>query len=68
LSRLEQLAKLVRNHPGVHTLSLTHINTRVCVQFATYEEIKKVFRLYNDGTEHLSTVETLAASSLSKVQ
>jgi len=65
--------EVVKSHPGVQTLSLshththTHTHTRVYVQFATYEEIKKVFRLYNDGTEHLSTVETLAASSLSKV-
>ena len=33
----------------------------------TYEEIKKGFRHYNGGGEHLSTLQTLAASSLSKV-
>jgi hypothetical protein len=37
------------------------------IQFATYEEIKQAFRRYNGGHEHLSTLQTLAASSLSKV-
>jgi len=37
-------------------------------QFATYEEIKKGCRGFNGGGEHLSTMQTLGASSLSKVK